>query len=87
MASRIAASVVVPARVEDFQGHQRDVPIDSRHAKPIIAHSTDRPCYMGPVAKVIKWVAVVIYEIVTIHIVDIAIPIIVNAVVQEFLPD
>jgi hypothetical protein len=69
-------------RVQDFQTHKPDRPSDAGNARAIIALGPDDSRNVGavPTGLVICRVAVVIHEVPAVHIVDLPIAVIVDAV-------
>ena len=60
------------------------IPSSSRDAITVIAFGSDRSRYMSPVAIIVEGIAIIIDKIVTEIVIDIAIAIIVNAVIANF---
>ena len=79
---RVAGEAAIGAR--RLQGHYLDFPVDPRDANTVVAYTTNSAGTMSAVTVVVHGIAVVIEEVVAVHIVDQTIVVVVNAVVGDF---
>ena len=67
-------------RVEELQGHDLDFPVHPGHADAVVASRADRPRHVRAVVVVVHRVAVVADEVVAVHIVDVSVLVVVDAI-------
>ena len=65
--------------VEHADGHQRRLGRDARHARPVVRRRGSRARHVGAVELEVVGVAVVLHEVVTVHVVDPAVGVAVAA--------
>ena len=70
--------------IQKLQGHDFGIPSHPRHAYPIIPFASNRSRNVGSVTVNITGVIVVIGKVPTANVVNVAIAIVVNAVVRNF---
>ena len=67
-------------RVEEFERHQRHIPVHPGDAGAVVPHAADRARHVRAVVVVVHRVAVVVCEVVPVHVVHEAVVVIVHAV-------
>ena len=70
----------LPVRADELQRHDLDVPVHAGDADSVRAGRPDRPGDVRPVAVVVERIVVVVHEVPAMHVVDVAVPVVVDAV-------